>query len=126
MTTWKSWPLPEDAGRKNSLAWLITDVLYREPSETTLEVSAWDIFPSCNNQELFDQSREFRGEGRSLSEANFHVFTNSEKTEFRNLLNLCLLFFYDVKVHKLSNGDRVFASHDEFIDLVLCDAEDRQ
>ena len=123
---WSSRPLPKDSGSKNYLARFLADIFYEESSDIVLQVSDWSIWPSSDNPELFRQYREFLGERRPLIEASFQVFAAEEGVEFRNLLNLCLLFFYDASVKKISNGDEVFVSHDEYIDFNFVDREKQQ
>jgi len=120
---WARQSMPTDAGRKNAFAALVARLLYEDPGDVVLEIGEWGIWPSSDNPELFHDYRRCLGEQRHVSEARFHVFTADESVAFRNLLNLCLIFIYDVKVHKLKSGDRVYVSHDEYVDFNFVDRE---
>jgi hypothetical protein len=118
--------MPADAGSRNFLASYLADSFYERPSTAVLEVRNWSVWPSSDNPELFKEYRTSLGEKRPLIEAAFHVFMEAEETAFRNVLNLCLLFFYDVELLSPATGDRFFCSHDEFCCLDLQDFERMQ
>jgi hypothetical protein len=118
--------MPADAGSRNFLASYLADSFYERPGIAVLEVRDWSVWSSSDNPELFKEYRASLGETRPLIEAAFHVFTEAEKTAFRNLLNLCLLFFYDVELLNPATSDRFFCSHDEFCCVDLQDFERMQ
>ena len=119
----QTYRLPTDAGSKNFLARYIAESMFHEPSEVVLEVTGWSVWPSSDNPELFAEYRASLNEHRPIIEAPFHIFSKEEQVSFRNLLNLCLLFFYDCRVLKLGTLDMFAASHDEVCFFNLTDQE---
>jgi hypothetical protein len=115
---WKSYPLSPEAGKRTALAkslsgWLVE----RNPTTVAVNIREWSIWPSSENLDLFHSYRKYRNEPRPLIEAAFHLFGPDEESELTNILNLGLLFYWDIEAWNSASEFRFFASRDEYIDL---------
>ncbi|MGI4831251.1 MAG: hypothetical protein ACRYFU_24170 [Janthinobacterium lividum] len=107
-----------DVGRRYAYAQLLTDHLFSDQcSVVCLDITAWAVWPSIQNMDLFYSYRRSLGESRRLIDAHFHVFACSEAKEFRNILHRSLISLFDVAGASTTTDFRFYASHNEWIDL---------
>jgi len=111
-----SYLIPADAGKKNSLAQLITNNL-NFVKEGCFLVTGYGIWPSCENYDLFDGYRKSLGENRGVSEAPAHIFLGDDSKQLGCLVLISLYFFWDAIL--IEGGfELVFMiSHDEIITI---------
>ena len=115
-----SYLIPVDAGKKNSLAQLITNN-FNFAKEGCFWVTGYGIWPSCENYDLFDGYRKSLGENRSVSEAPAHIFLWDDSKQLCSLVLISLYFFWDAIL--IEGGFEVVfvISHDEIIKIYAKD-----
>lgn len=107
-----------DVGRRYAYANFLTAQLLTNPEAIAcVDIDDWDVWPSSQNPDLFYAYRRSLGEHRLLHEAHFHVFTANEAIELRNILHIALISLYNVGAASSGTNLRVFASHDEYIQV---------
>lgn len=111
--------IPADAGRKTALARAFS-ALSDGAGETLVWITAWGIFPSSQNMELFDGYRRSLNESRSIAEAPGHIFDSSDRNELECVLDLVLYFFWDASVFA-PGGIWIRISHDEVFSVRATD-----
>jgi hypothetical protein len=92
--------------------------------ECLIWVTAWNIFPSNENFHLFYRLRETYGERRLLHEAPGHLCLNYESAEVVTLVQLGILFGWDLHLITTDGYARAFISHDEWFELGFDHEED--
>lgn len=80
-------------------------------------VTGWGIFPSNENLHLFYRLRQAYGDGRLLHEAPGHVCLNYESAEVVTLIQLGILFGWDLHLIPAGGYARAFVCHDEWVEI---------
>lgn len=111
-----SYLIPVDAGKKTSLASLLANFIKKE-SEGMLWISAYGIWPSSQNLDLFYGYRKSINELRPIHEAPCHLFGKNDTSTFESLLGLTLYFYWDVLVVEGSGDVVIKLSHDEVMTI---------
>ena len=82
-----------------------------------LWVTDWGIFPSNENLHAYYRIRQSYGDLRLLDEAPGHFCLSYERPEVVTLIQLCILFGWDVHLIPFAGFGRAFVSHDEYAEL---------
>jgi hypothetical protein len=86
-----------------------------QPRETCLLwVTDWGIFPSNENQHLYYRLRQSYGDSRLMRAAPGHLCLDYERAEVVTLIQLCILFGWDVHLIPTVGYARAFVCHDEW------------
>jgi hypothetical protein len=103
---------PLDAGRINALSMQFCE--RSSIAEGMVWITQHGIFPSLENTELFYGYRRSLGEARDIHSIPGHVFEQNEQRQFAAILNLGLLFCWDVAVVDSFGARLAFFSHDRW------------
>ena len=79
-----------------------------------LWITDWGIFPSNENQHIYYRLRQSYGDFRLLHEAPGHLCLEYERAEVVTLVQLCVLFGWDVHLIPVAGFARAFICHDEW------------
>jgi hypothetical protein len=107
---------PLDSGQKCALAkcilrWLPAD------GECILLITAWGIWPSSENRELFERVRASLGETRTIVELPGQVLPLENKGVLECLLDVCFYNFWDIVFADARHRWLIRFSHDEYITI---------
>lgn len=108
--------LPVDTGAKTAIAHILTHSMDTSRGGL-LWITAWGVFPSCENMALFDAYRKSFGESRDLPAAPGHLFGQSDLQHVECLLAMALYFYWDATVYEGAGTLVVTISHDECISV---------
>ena len=112
-----------DSTRRQALA--INEVFRAFPDDTRewlLWALEWDIWPSEEYPELWDEIREHHGEHRWLINAPGHLFAQNEKGLARGMMRLAMLFGWTAFLIPVPASFVVFIDDDELMSLDAPDA----
>ena len=89
-----------------------------QPRDTCLLwVTDFDINPSSENHHLYYRLRQSYGDVRLLHEAPGHLCLNYERPEVVTIIQLCILFGWDVHLIPTVGYGRAFVCHDEWVEI---------
>ena len=89
-----------------------------QPRDTCLLwVTDFDIFPSSENHHLYYRLRQSYGDLRLLNEAPGHLCLKHETPEVVTLVQLSILFGWDVHLIPTVGYGRAFVCHDEWVEI---------
>ena len=89
-----------------------------QPRETCLLwITNWGIFPSNENLHLYYRLRQSYGDCRLLDESPGHLCHDYERPEVVTLIQLCMLFGWDVHLIPCAGYGRAFVCHDEWAEI---------
>lgn len=115
--------IPVDSGRKNvlsrHLSWLFAEV----QEESLLWIHEFDIWPSCENMNLFDGYRKSLGEESPLWEKPGHLFAHEDLDSVVSLVGMVLYFVMGAILISPTIGLVIWISHDEYLDIFSKDKE---
>jgi hypothetical protein len=86
-----------------------------ENQECLLWVRLTGVWPSCENEFLFNLLRRQLGEERPIYEAPFHVFGVNEKDFFESFTSLCLYYMWDFEIISQTCDVSIYVNHDDLI-----------
>jgi hypothetical protein len=107
--------LPRDVGRRTALGRTLSS-LVNCSGESLFWITEWGVFPSCENNALFDGYRRSLSENRPLHEAPGHLFEQGDRESFECLLDIALYFFWDASIFD-AGGVWVQFNHDEVLSI---------
>ena len=89
-----------------------------QPRQTCLLwVTDWDIFPTSENLHLYYRLRQSYGDVRLLHEAPGHLCLDYEVPEVVTLLQLSMLFGWDLHLIPTVSYAQAFVCHDEWVSI---------
>lgn len=107
---------PSDSGKKAALVksimtWLPTD------GDCILLVTAWGVWPSSENVELFERVRASLGQEQRIHDAPGQVLSLAYRGALECMLDVCLYNYWDGLLADEKHRVMIRFSHDEFIDF---------
>ena len=111
-----------DSGEKISLARNVVNGLQLK-TEACFVIDEHGVWPSSENPYLFYQYRKALNEKRTILEAPYHIFDNSDMKDIECLLDFALLFFWDSYIVEPNLKYVIKTSHDEYLAIY---AEDKR
>ena len=113
--------LPEDSGRKTSLAKTLYG-LFEADAVVLVLVENCAIWPSSGHLPLLVRLRQALGEMREIDDVPGHLLGADEREDAVSVLVLAMQFYWDCWI-VAEDGRRVlFVSHDEYYDFFADDA----
>ncbi len=86
-----------------------------------LWVTAWGVWPSSENWDLYYRLRRSYSEPRLIQEVPGHLFLKSEKADLVNFIEVGLISGWDMHLIPSAGSRHVFVSHDEWVEFALND-----
>lgn len=89
-----------------------------------LWVTAWGIWESSENWQLYYRLRQSYGDYRLLEEAPGHLFLGYETHDLISFLLIGLISGWDMHLLASEGYGRIFVSHDGWVELALADSDE--
>lgn len=109
----------------NQLTWFarLIEATLQPRHRLLLWVTQCGVWPSSENWHLYYRLRETYGDHRLLDEAPGHLFLEYESADVVSFVEVGLLSGWDMHLVPSFGYGLVFASHDEWVDFALQQAE---
>ncbi len=88
-----------------------------------LWVTTWGVWPTEENEPIYNHLRSGYGDNRPLIEAPGHLFDQSEKEDAVGFLRLVFTYGRDAYLIPSNSTTMVFVSHDEYVDVFVGDKQ---
>jgi len=115
--------IPNDSGKKTALARIITE-LFAQECESLLWIDEYGIWPTCEDQNLFQGFRKSLGESDKLQNKPGHIFSKEDLIAISSLLSLVLYFCWGAIIISSNKNIIIRISHDEVLEIFIKNQEE--